>query len=97
MGEMARRYVWVTGSYADRSAQVSTPTEYTWPHSLSDLFSALLAAGLHIESFQEYLFSYDAILPHLMEGNAAREWRLREPADAVPLMFSIKATKALQD
>jgi hypothetical protein len=30
----------------------------------------------------------------LMSQNEDREWRLREHADAVPLMFSIKATKA---
>ncbi len=87
----------VTGSYADRSARVSKALEYAWPHSLSDIFHALLSARLRIESFQEYPFCYFALLPHLMDGNEAREWRLREHGDAIPLMFSIKATKDLQD
>jgi hypothetical protein len=84
----------VTGSYADRNASVSTSVEYCWPFSLSDVVNALISAGLRIEALHEYPYSCFAQMPLLMSQNDAQEWRLREHADAVPLMFSIKATKA---
>jgi hypothetical protein len=49
---------------------------------------------LRIEALHEYPYSCFAQMPLLMSQNEAQEWRLREHADAVPLMFSIKATKA---
>jgi len=84
----------VIGSYADRNASVSTSVEYCWPFSLSDVVNALISAGLRIEALHEYPYSCFAQMPLLMSQNEAQEWRLREHADAVPLMFSIKATKA---
>jgi hypothetical protein len=34
------------------------------------------------------------MMPPLMESNKTREWRLWEPKAAIPLMSSIKTTKA---
>jgi SAM-dependent methyltransferase len=82
--------------YADRTATVSKTVEYAWPHPLSDVINALITAGLRIEALHEYPYAYYAMMPPLMEGNEAREWRLREQRDTIPLMYSIKATKALQ-
>ncbi len=72
---------------------MSKSVEYNWPFSLSDVINALTTAGLRIETLYEYPYSYDAIMPLLMQANAQREWRLREHGDAIPLMFSIKAAK----
>jgi len=44
----------VAGSYADRSAAVTTPTEYGWDHSLGEIVTALIDAGLRIESLREF-------------------------------------------
>jgi SAM-dependent methyltransferase len=84
----------IVGSYADRNARVSKTVEYGWNHPLSDIINALITAGLYIEALHEYPYAYYAMMPSLMESNEAREWRLREHSEGIPLMFSIKATKA---
>jgi SAM-dependent methyltransferase len=87
----------LVGSYADRTATVSKTVEYVWPHPLSDVVNALISAGLCIEALQEYPYAYYAMMPLLMEGNEAREWRLREQRETIPLMYAIKATKGLRE
>ena len=42
------------GSYADPQATVTTPVQYEWDHPLGEVVSALLGAGLTIESLREF-------------------------------------------
>lgn len=84
----------VQGSYADRSAEVAHDVSYEWPHPLSEIFAALLGAGLRIEAFDEYDYAYDALLPGMVQGEDGA-YRLAEHGRSVPLMFSLRATKPL--
>jgi SAM-dependent methyltransferase len=82
------------GSYADPSAAVTVPNEYGWDHGLGEIVTALIDAGLRIESLREYPFVAWEI--GFLEEAPDGTWRL--PASAkgeLPLFFSILATKPL--
>lgn len=82
----------VQGSYADRDASTDGLTEHSWNHSLGEIVTALIDAGLAIEFLHEFDFN-EWEVPFLVEADD-RKWRL--PGDAngrLPLFFSIKATR----
>jgi len=81
------------GSYADRAASVATPMEYGWDHGLGEIVSALIDAGLRIESLREYPF-IDWPVDFLAEQPDGT-WRLPPGSPGeLPLFFSILASKA---
>ena len=101
-GELRLRYpyfsrdeplaVQVQGSYADRSAEVSAPVEYGWPHGLGEIVTAVAAAGLTIDFVHEFPF-VEWEVPFL-EPRDDGTWRLpAEQAGELPLFFSLKARK----
>jgi SAM-dependent methyltransferase len=85
----------VHGSYAEPMADVRDMTEYGWNHGLGEIVTALVDAGLRIDSLREYPFvdwSMDVLVK-------AREGRYRLPGELdgrLPLFFSIKASKPLR-
>ncbi len=82
----------VEGSYADRSATVSTHTEYGWDHGLGEIVTALIEAGLRIESLRE--FPWVAWQLDFLAQDGDHSWRL--PPDIpgeLPLSFSLLAMK----
>ena len=81
------------GTYADRSAKLEHRATYSWPHPTSNVISALIDSGLHIEFFHEFPFSVEPWWSPLMEEAATDTFRLIKHGDSIPLMFSIKATK----
>ncbi len=82
----------VEGSYADPSAAVATPTEYGWDHGLGEIVTALIDAGLRIESLREYPF-VEWKLAFLVEDDD-KAWRLPPSVKGeLPLFFSILASK----
>ena len=82
----------VAGTYADRNAHVSHTTTYEWTHTLGEILTALIAAGLKIEFLHEFPFCAWACFPG-MEQSEDGWWRLKEQEITLPLMYSIKATK----
>ena len=84
----------VEGSYADRTAAVATTTEYGWDHGLGEIVTALIRAGLRIETLREYPFVLWPIdfLTETPDGT----YRLPPGTPGeLPLFFSILATKPL--
>jgi SAM-dependent methyltransferase len=80
------------GSYADPDAPVSVPKEFGWDHGLGEIVTALVDAGLRIESLREYPFN--AWKLDFLEGAGDSTWRLPESVKGeLPLSFSILATK----
>lgn len=80
------------GSYADRTADVGGRKEYGWDHSLGEVVTALIDAGLRIQALREYPFLNwkTEFLTQADDGT----WRLPPgTAGELPLMFSILATK----
>lgn len=65
---------------------------YNWNHSLSEIFNALIGAGLQIQFFNEFPFT----LRERIAGMVQREdglWRLTSQHGMVPLLFSLRARK----
>jgi ubiquinone/menaquinone biosynthesis C-methylase UbiE len=79
------------GSYAAPDAPYHSVT-YEWTHTLADVVSALIAAGLRIEHLHEFPYSICRSFPFL-ERDAHGLWRAPGREDSVPLLFSIKARK----
>ncbi len=86
----------VKGSYADHDAPTEGLVEYDWDHSLGEIVTALVDAGLRLEFLHEFDFVSWPV-DFLVEGED-RRWRLPEGSKgSLPLFFSLKATKAVRD
>jgi hypothetical protein len=82
----------VVGSYADRSAPTEGLREHGWSHSLGEVVTALIDAGLRIDFLHEFPF-VEWPIEFLVEGE---DGRYRLPPDAkgqLPLFYSLRATK----
>jgi len=81
------------GSYAARDAKTIHNRTREWTHSLSRIFTVLLAHGLRIEFFHEHDGFPCATLPGMTQ-QADGLWRLPEASRSrVPLAFSLRAIK----
>jgi len=84
----------VHGSYADTSAPTEGLVEHGWDHSLGEIVTSLIEAGLHIDFLHEFDF-VDWPIDFLVEGPDGR-WRLPPgTAGQLPLFFSLRASKPL--
>ena len=82
----------VKGSYADPDADVGDLTEHGWDHGLGEIVTALIDAGLRIETLIEHPF-LDWKVDFLVDDGNDR-WVLPPgTAGELPLMFSLLATK----
>lgn len=82
----------VHGSYADRDAPTEGLSEYGWDHSLGEIVTALINAGLRIEFLHEFDFVAWPVA-FLVKCDDGR-WRLPPSTKGeLPLFFSLKATK----
>jgi SAM-dependent methyltransferase len=80
------------GSYADPSANTDGLREHGWDHSLGEIVTALVDAGLRIDFVHEFPF-VEWPVAFLVEGDDGR-YRLPPSAGGeLPLFFSIRATK----
>ena len=79
------------GTYAQPDAALENDAYY-WLHSLSDIFSSLLQAGLEIRQFEEYPYLDWQQLP-MMVARSDGYWELPPKTAKIPLMFSLKAEK----
>ncbi|MDN3653369.1 class I SAM-dependent methyltransferase [Thalassotalea ponticola] len=67
-------------------------TVVTWNNPISEVISALIAAGLVIESFVEYPYSPYNCFDNLAEVNG-KGYQMLHKGNQVPLLYSIKARK----
>ncbi|MGH8907089.1 MAG: class I SAM-dependent methyltransferase [Egibacteraceae bacterium] len=79
------------GSYAVPDAPV-TGVEHTWSHSLGEIVTAVIEAGLRLEFLHEFPFVFFRMLSFLERGGDGW-WRLPDGLPSVPLSFSIRAAK----
>ena len=65
--------VWDDGSpdYADSTYIPRHPT-YEWTWSVSDIINAVVKAGMHLESFQEFDESFYQALPDMVSNDRRR-------------------------
>lgn len=82
----------VHGSYADPSAPTDGLVEHGWDHSLGEIVTALIKAGLQIEFLHEFDF-VEWPVEFLARSDDGR-WRLPPGTKGeLPLFFSLRATK----
>ncbi|MDO8964122.1 MAG: class I SAM-dependent methyltransferase [Coriobacteriia bacterium] len=79
------------GSYADPSAPFRGES-YSWQHTFEEIVTALIGAGLVIESLREYPVMTWPYAPFMVRDDEGF-WRMPAEAGDVPLMFSISARK----
>jgi SAM-dependent methyltransferase len=82
--------------YADPSVMRTLP-QHTWQHTMADVVNALIRAGLRIEFLHEFPYCPWKVVAFAEEverfGTCQSYYGLPERFPALPLMFSIKATK----
>lgn len=76
------------GSYAGSYEGGVTRREYTWQHTLSDIMTVLLEAGLTLQEFREYDYSPYDCWPGMAE-TAPGQFRSKV-LPGVPHLFSLK-------
>lgn len=84
------------GTYADRSAKLVHTVTYGWNHTLSEIFTALISAGLRIDFLHEFPFCAWENFPGMVKGED-RFFRMKDShkGNLIPMTFSLKATKPL--
>ncbi len=86
----------VKGSYADPDADVGAQKEHGWGHGLGEIVTALVEAGLRIESLEEhpYLDWGADFLVEMAPGSDRFQLPPGTPGE-LPLMFSLRASKPI--
>lgn len=83
------------GSYVeatDDAPAVAHPRNHQWNHSLGEIVTALLRAGLVIDALEETPYAAWSPWPELMvKDEGGRGYRLRDQPERLPLQFLIEA------
>jgi SAM-dependent methyltransferase len=67
-------------------------THYEWSHSLGEVITALVEAGLRIEFVHEFPYSVYGCYPFLVEI-APEKFVMKDHPNGMPLLFSIRARR----
>ena len=81
----------VSGSYADRNADINLPS-YGWNHPVSEVLNALLKQKLTLAEFNEYPYSFYNCFNNTVKNNDGF-WEIRDMEGIIPMMYSLKAIK----
>jgi SAM-dependent methyltransferase len=87
----------VQGSYADLDLPTRNNATVEWAHTLSDVVTAVLGAGLRLELLSEHDYTLFPRFPHLVEDrellSAGVVYRQPEGRPRLPLMYSLRARR----
>jgi SAM-dependent methyltransferase len=80
-----------SGTYADRKADIQQ-TSINWNHSISEVLSSLIRAGLEIQRMEEFDYSpYNCFL-HTIEFEPGK-FRIEHLGNKIPMVYSLVAKK----
>jgi SAM-dependent methyltransferase len=79
------------GSYAVPGAPTTNQVTWSWPAPTSEVITALLDAGLSIESFREYPSCHEQLLANLVRDDG--RWRSPPDEPQLPLVYAIRASR----
>ena len=82
----------VKGSYASSKSFINETT-YEWNHSVGEVITALVNAGLNIDTFTEYPYATDGGFVGYLQRDEDKKWRVPDHQWGVPLTYSICASK----
>ena len=91
-GYFHEEHLWEGGEPSYAGSEIIESPVYEWHHSLGEIVTALISAGLRIEYLHEFPFSSYHAFP-MMERDDDGLWRFPEHNDSLPQLFSIRATK----
>jgi SAM-dependent methyltransferase len=81
------------GSYAARDAEVAVPTEIVYAHSLGEIVTAAIEAGLRVDALREHLETdFDPRGDVLAAGEDGR-YSLPVGDERLPVLFTLLATR----
>lgn len=80
-------------TYTGGEERFENNTAYSWNHGVGEVLTALINAGLKIEFVREWPYGCYEIFP-FMHKDPQGYFRLNEHAKSVPLLYSVKASKA---
>ncbi|CAN5808271.1 class I SAM-dependent methyltransferase [soil metagenome] len=81
----------VTGTYADRSAPITTET-VNWNHSISEVINSLIKQGLQIKLLDEYDYSpYNCF--NKTEEFEPGKFRIKHFGNKIPMVYAVVAVK----
>lgn len=80
------------GTYADRDAETNNTRTYEWNHTLGEVVSAMIEAGLVLELLHEHDYTLFPRWPFLKKSGFDT-YRLPEGTPNLPLMYSLRARK----
>jgi SAM-dependent methyltransferase len=87
----------VQGSYADLDVPTRNNATIEWAHTLSDVVTAVLRAGLRLELLHEHDYTLFPRFSHLVEDremlSAGVVYRQPEGRPRLPLMYSLRARR----
>ncbi|MEM7131510.1 MAG: class I SAM-dependent methyltransferase [Chloroflexota bacterium] len=79
-------------SYIETHEQLQATTTYQWSHSLGEIVTSIIDAGLQIQFLHEFPFAAYQQLP-TMEMDEEGWWRLPSNEERIPFLFSLLARK----
>jgi len=84
------------GTYADKGAHFENRVTVEYGHTMGRIVNALVDAGLTIEFLHEFPFCAWEMFPFMVKSHDGY-YRLREAPERIPLMFSIRASRAQRE
>ncbi|WP_336992309.1 class I SAM-dependent methyltransferase [Leucobacter sp. VD1] len=81
-------------SYVPTAKPVQASKTYEWNHSLGEIVTALIKAGLRIDLLVEHDSVPWEALPGQMVLRPGGEWALAERSGVMPLSYTLRASKA---
>ena len=82
------------GSYADADAEVAVVTEIVYAHSLGEIVTAAVGAGLRVDALHEHLDTPFDPRGNLLVREEDGRLRLRVGDERLPVLFTLLATRA---
>ncbi len=80
-----------SGTYADRKADIQQ-TSINWNHSISEVLSSLIRAGLEIQRIEEFDYSPYNCFFHTIEFEPGK-FRIEHLGNKIPMVYSLVAKK----
>jgi hypothetical protein len=81
------------GSYAGRDADVAVPTEIVYAHSLGEIVTAAVTAGLRVDALHEHLETDLDPRGDMLVREEDGRLRLRVGDERLPVLFTLLATR----
>lgn len=82
------------GSYADPDAKLAATKSVEYTHSLGEIVTAAIQAGLRLDALTEHLEATHATRPHILTREADGRLRLRVDSQPLPILFTLLATRS---